>query len=666
MRKIHLLTLLLLPTFACGAPSPPAVVAPSSPASSPPPTPPPAVAEPTPVLSAAQKPPTLMVVARLNDFDKSFKSINRLFKLPASVRAPVDGQMQEGSVILSDSVDVAVALGPGSPDDVPSFLWAFSVPLKSVDDAVRWRQAEGDEVVATASGTYRVKAKSGGDLVCDVMPSVGEAPARGVCAYKTAALTLLGPWMARGLAAEPKQAEDISVRVTLAPLKNRYIRRLKAESDGMVRDARLSLSSVLNVKDPDLLDVPEVVERETFAFVGDARAFDTTFTIDPERPELRLTNSFETLGAKSWLTQVLGSATDNPSTPSEMFFRLPKDAVSGWWGHAADPALLTGIRSILHKSVATIFAMPFAHVSDSDKQAILAWLDGMPMLSGTGVRASGVLPYDKRPGKIISAQQAVDEAKTLFQTYLSWTISGQEGDPAPFVAWLKQTQDVLRRGIAALEKENTDVRAYAPTASFISNPPGYPKGSAALDVGINYTSKDIWELLPQNKKSLASGQDPPPPPSGPPAKGKVTLQIVVVPEGEGHFWWGLSANPAVLRSHISQVLKGAPASNQLASRTDLGTIKDHKGFGGFFSLGSILDMYKVFLDPKQVEQIASLPHKGQGALYVLGSRTGTSAPTFSIGLSAGKDMLEDLSAAIAIGMAGQTGPAAPPVLGPSP
>jgi hypothetical protein len=77
-------------------------------------------------------------------------------------------------------------------------------------------------------------------------------------------------------------------------------------------------------------------------------------------------------------------------------------------------------------------------------------------------------------------------------------------------------------------------------------------------------------------------------------------------------------------------------------------------------------MYKMFLDPKQIEQIAALPHKAQGALYVLGSKTATTAPTFSIGLSAGKDMLEDLSAAIASGMAGQMGPAAPPVLGPSP
>jgi hypothetical protein len=605
-----------------------------------------------------------MVVARLNNLDKSANSIDRLFKLSPSVRSMVDAEIKDSAVVLSSSLDVAVALGPGKPDEEPTFLWAFSVPLKSVDDAVRWRRAEGDEVVSTPSGTYRVKGK-GGDLVCDVVPSLGDTPARGICADKADSLALLGPWMARGLAAEPKQSEDMSVHISLAPIKNRYFRQLKAENDDLVREARLGLSNVLNVKDPDLLDAPEVIGRELLAFVSEARDIDSSFAIDPERPELRFTTSLETSAARSWLTQVLASATDDAATPPEMFYRLPKDAVSGWWGHAPNPSLFTGIRAILHKSVVAIFAMPFAHVSDGDKQAALAWLDGIPAMSGTWVRASGLLPHGKRPEKIVTAQQAVDEGKVLFQTYLSWGISGEEGDPSAFIAWLKQTQDALRRAIVAVEKDNAEVRAWAPTASFISNPPGYPKGSAALDVGVTFSSKDVWDLLPQNKKGLLSGQPAPSPPVGPQAKGKAALRIVVVPDGGGHFWWGLSADPVALRSHINQVLKGAPASGQLASRTDLDVIKDHKGFGGFFNLASILDVSKSFLDEKQIQTIAALPHKGEGAIYILGSRTGTGAPTFSVSLSAGKDMLEDLSAAAAA-IPVQPGVASPPLLGPLP
>jgi len=659
MRNVYLLAILPVTAFGCGGAPQAAAVAPSAPqqAAAPP------APEPGPALSPAHRPPTLMVVARLNDLDKSANSIDRLFKLSPSVRSMVDAEIKDSAVVLSSSLDVAVALGPGKPDEDPTFLWAFSVPLKSVDDAVRWRRGVGDEVVPTPAGTYRVKGK-GGDLLCDVVPSLGDTPARGICADKADSLALLGPWMARDLAAEPKQPEDLSVRITLAPIKNRYFRQLKAQNDDAVREARLGLST-LNVKDSDLLDAPGVIGRELLAFVAEARDIDSSFAIDPEKPELRFTTSFDTTAARSWITQVLESANDDPATPPDMFYRLPKDAVSGWWGHVADPSLFTGIRAILHKSVVAIFAMPFAHVSDGDKQAALAWLDGIPAVSGTWVHGSGLLPHDKRPEKIVTAQQAVDEAKFLFQSYLSWGISGGEGDPSAFIAWLKQTQDALRRGIAAVEKENAEVRTWAPTVTFIGNPPGYPKGSAALDMGVTFTSKDVWDLLPQNKTGLLSGQPAPSPPTGPQAKGKAALRIVVVPDGNGHFWWGVSADPVALRSHINQVLKGAPASGQLASRTDLDVIKDHKGFGGFFNLASLLDVSKSFLDQKQVEAIAALPHKGEGALYIVGSRTGTGAPTFSVSVSAGKDMLEDLSAAAA-GIPVQPGVAAPPLLGPLP
>jgi hypothetical protein len=661
MPNVRLLFLLLV-TAGCGG-APHATVVAASP-SSPLQVAPTAVVEPSPVFSQVPKPTTLIAVARLNDVDRSTKSIDQLFKLSTTVRSLIDAQIKDSPVILSGSLDVAVALGPGKDDEEPTFLWAFSIPLKSVEDAVRWRQAEGDDVVPTTAGAYRVKGKGGG-LVCDVMPSLGDAPARGVCADKVAAIALLAPWMTRGLSTEPKQPEDMSVRFTLAPLKNRYFRRLKAENDDAVREARSSLSNLLNVKDPDLLAAPEVIGRELLAFVGEARAFDSSFRIDPDAPEMRFTFSLETTATRSWLTQVLASATDNATTPPDMFYRLPKDSVSGWWGQAADPSLFTGIRAILHKSVVAIFAMPFAHVSAGDQQAALAWLDGIPAVSGTWVRASGVLPHGKRPEKIVTAQQAVDEAKVLFQTYLAWGISGEEGDPNAFIAWLKQTQDALRRGIAALEKQDADVRRWTPTATFIANVPGYPKGSAALDVGLTFSSKDVWDFLPQNKKSLLSGQDAPAAPTGPPAKGKVAVRILVVPDGDGHFWWGLSTDPAALQSHISQVLKGAPASHQLASRTDLDPIKYHKGFGGFFNLASVIDASKTLLDEKQVEVIEALPHKGQGAIYLLGSRTGTSAPTFSIAFSAGKDMLEDISAALA-GIPVQPGLVVPPVLGPLP
>ncbi len=660
MRYVNILASILVLASACGgAPPPPPAAAPSAPAAATPSSP---LSQVSLAPTNAQVPPTLMVVARLNDIDKSADSIDRVFKLQTSLRSLIGAEVKDSAVVLSGSLDIAVALGPGTPEEDPTFVWAFSVPLKSIDDAVHWRQAQGDDVVATPSGTYRVKGKGGG-LVCDIVPSLGDAAARGVCSDKTDTLAMLEPWMARGLPTEPKEPGDLTARISLAPLKNRYLHRLKTEGETAVRDARKELEGLLTVKDPDLLDAPEVIYRELMAFANDARAFDLGFGLDADRPELRFTTALEEQGTKSWLTHVLVSATEAPSTPPEMFYRLPKDATSAFWGHSADPALFTGLRAIVHKSAVAIFAMPFAHVPEADKQIALAWLDGIPTTSGNWVRASGILSHGKRPEKILTAQQAVDEAKVLFQTYLAWGISGEQGDAGPFIAWLKQTQDVLRVAITAAEKEDADMRKYAPTAIFVSNPAGYPKGSAALDIGFTFSSKDVWDILPQNSKILSPSGDTPQP-KGPPAVGKGAIRIVVVPEDNGHYWWGLSSDPAGLRAHMTQVLKGAPASAQLSSRTARARNKVPTGFGGFFNLGS-LDAYKMLLDQKQIDAINLLPHKGHGSLYVLGSRTGTNAPMVSMSVVAGKDMLEDLSAAAA-SIPAQSPGASPPLLGPLP
>jgi hypothetical protein len=415
-----------------------------------------------------------------------------------------------------------------------------------------------------------------------------------------------------------------------------------------------------------LLDAPRVISRELFAFGDDADAFETAFTIDPHKPELRLTTSLATRAQTSWITRVLANATDRPEGPPDRFYRLPKDSMSAWWGRAADPGQFAGMRRILHKGLSAFFSMPLPDVSSADKQAFLAWVDGLPAISGVWVGSSGLLPHAKGRDKILTAPQAVEEAKNLARTYLPWGIGGGDGDPAPFIAWMKLSEDAFNRGVAAIKrgsKKDGGVPGWLPTVKFVRDAPGYPKGSAALDIGIAFSSKDVWEFLPQNKRrELSPGNwGQPEHPKGPEAKGKVTLRVVVVPEDGGQYWWGYSTDLAELKSHVSRVLRNAPAAGQLSDRTDLEILKSHKGFGGFVSYSSFIDMFRnsdalAASDRKEIDDtINALPHKGRGAVYMLGSSTGGSAPIFSVDLVAGKDMFEDLSAAISLGMtAGKT------------
>jgi hypothetical protein len=600
------------------------------------------------------RPKTVFVIGRFDDFGKSIDALDAVLKLPTPLRSTIDEEMKRENTSLaqiSGPVDVAAALNPGSKGS--DVLWAASVPFKTMDDALHMAQATDAEVVPTAPGSYRTKQKKG-DARCDLTPSLGDSPVRAVCADNDEALKLLTPWMVRGLAVEPKKPVDLSIVLEWAPLKQRYLAGLKSEAAQAVTQARSSMHDFLKVTDAELLDAPEVLSRELFAFADDSEALELDFKVDAAAPELSLTGAMVERAKTSWFTQVLASASDHAEVPPEMFYRLPKDASDGWWGTSADPALLGGMRRVVHKLLSAVLSMPLAQISASDQQSFLAWWDAIPTFSGTWVGASGHPRFSATPGgKDLTAQQAIDSAKRWVATYLPWGVGGGQGDSAPFIAWMKVTETAVNRGVADIKKagQGSDV-AWLPTAKFTMDAPDYPKGSATLDFSVTVSSKDVWDMVPENEsRELTPGNwGRPEHPKGKQAKGTITLRIVVVPEEGGRYWVGYSTDQAALRSHLAMVRQGAPASGQLSSRTDLGLIKTHRGFGAFVDYGWFIDLVRNMAggaERKQVNDVISgLPHKGHGAFYVLGSSTGGDAPTFSVDFVAGKDLVEDVSAAV--------------------
>lgn len=662
MRRTHLFIAPFAMAVACGG-TPTTTTTPTATTATPPAS---GVVATNPAqdMSPVTKPKSVVLVARLNDLGKTIDSVDHLVKLPATLRSIVDGAMQkEGAefIQLNGSFDVAVALDSSTRGDEPEFLYVVSIPVKSIDDAVQKAEKHGEDVRPSSPGAYRIKIKDD-KTVCDLVPSAGDAPARAVCTDKSESLSELTPYMARGLAAEPKKTADLWVRVDFAPFKDKYIAMLKSKADGALGEVRNGMSRELGITDPDVLEAPGVIARELFAFADDADAVEGAFTIDDKAPSLQMTGSLQFRSKTSWVTQLVTTSADHPDAPPDMFFRLPKDATAGSWGHSADPAMFQGIRKVLHKGLGSVLAMPQLGkiMSDSDKQALVAWVDGLPSFSGSWVSASGMLPIKKGPEKNLTAQQAVDEAKNMARQYVPWAIGGGDGDPAAFINWLKLTEDALNRGVADVTKvagkDAAKKLGWLPVTKFTKDAPGYPKGSATLDVTVNFTSSDVWEFLPQNKyQDLGAGKfGRPPVPKGE-AKGSITLRIAVVPDEAGHYWWGYATDPEALKAHLNAVIKGAPASGQLSARTDLEPLKSHKGFGGFYSYGSILETVKnseafSASDRKDFESIVSqLPHKAQGSIYFLGSATDGGTPSVSIEIVAGKDAVEDLGAAVSLG-----------------
>lgn len=610
-----------------------------------------------PDLSPVSEPRNVVLLARANDPSKSIASIERLVKLSKPIRRLIDEAMSSEKaefVSLNGSFDLAVALDPASSDKDPKFLWAVSIPVTSVEATLDRARKDGDDVRSTTVGAYRLKDKS---TFCDVTPAPGDAPARVVCSDDEEALRELSAWLSRGVTTQPKKSADLWLRAEAAPLKEKYLPSLHAEADEGIAELMKEMRSAPVSLDPELLDVPNILAREAFALGDDTDSFEMAFTLDGSKPEVRTTMTLGFKSRTSWVTDLVARSAERPDPPPDMFFRLPKEAMTATWSRSADPSTFAGIRRVIHKSATTgLTLLPM--IGDADRQAFVGWIDAIPSFSGMWVSSSGGgAPSKPAPKGKLTAAQAIEQAKETAKQWIPWGVAGGEGDASAMIAWLKQTEVAYGRAFALLKKEAgknaAKDLALFPTMKIVSNVPGFPKGSVALDVDVKFSSKDVWELLPQNKfQEQPDGHwGSPEHPKGPEAHGNITLRILVVPEDAGHYWFGYAVDPDLLKKEMLAAQKGAPTSGTLASRSDLAILKGHRGFGGYLNYGTFLDpLRRASLsssDEKELEEaVAVMPHKGQSPLFLLGSGTPGSSPTVTIDIVAPKDFVEDVAAVV--------------------
>src|SRR5205085_1225888 len=94
---------------------------------------------------------------------------------------------------------------------LPEFLMAFSIPLRSLDDAKAAAEKDG-KLTQLRPGVYQIgKRRSGKDLTCNMAASLGDAPTRLVCGQRDRDLEALLPWMTRGMPTATVGTGDIHI-----------------------------------------------------------------------------------------------------------------------------------------------------------------------------------------------------------------------------------------------------------------------------------------------------------------------------------------------------------------------------------------------------------------------------------------------------------------------
>lgn len=668
LKKSGLVSLLLL--TAC--PSEPVATPPKEPTAEAPPR----VAAPEPELdmSPVPTPKSLVLVLRASRPKQTLDAAQKLGKLPFSIEEALKEASKGASPYfdLAESFDLAVGLDPMTAGfDDPRFFFAFSIPLQrgTYEGLLDLVEKEGDEVRKAGKGHYRIRSKG---MSCEVAAPDNVVP-RLVCGDTVAAYRELGPWMYRTLATQPKPASDLALRIDFGPMREEFLPTLRKELDEGLGDARSALDA-LQIRDPELLDAPSAAAKELTAFLEELDHMEASLSVDANKPDAVLKSELFFRGNQSWATKVLTVSSGPPAPAPDVFWRLPKDADVAFFGHSADPSLFTTVRRVGKKALAE--GLKFAQLEKADSDAIVALFDALPIAKGVWTVASGELATTTAAVKpeAFKPENAIAEMKNKTRGLTGWNLFASEGDIGQMTTFMKQSADVYARGVKIIKKKADDevarasgeskkwaqerrarMEARMPKLKFTANPPGLPKGSAALDLDIAFTSKDAWSLTHPTKDFGARPAHP-----AKEVKGNVVIRFLAVPDEGGRYVFGFSADGDALKEKILASLKSGKPELQLSSRTDLARLKAPLRAGGFASIGRIVRGFARFDDKDHdarevLEIMAMLPNKGMGPMFFTAGGAAGATPTLSSEALLDKAWVEDIGAIVGLAIQDRSG-----------
>lgn len=645
LRALAPILSVLLP--ACGASTPPP--APAAPPAPPPPPPTAMVpAEASPDLSPVAEPKNLVLVGRVKNVQASMRAIETALRLPMSLEQLVSKELGDPdleSVLKPDaSIDVSILLDPAAKE--PDFNVAFSLPLKSFDQARAIAERDG-KLTKVRPGVLRLGGVRGkADLVCNLAMSLGEAPARIVCSPRDRDLDALVPWMTRGLPQVAPPASDLHVEGKFAPIEEKFGPFLR-DNAGRVRGmAAAALAREFGVKDPAVADLAADLAQEGIATSAELDGFTFDASLDGKSPSASMKGSLKLRGTKSMLSRIFSMSSERAGAAPPLFLQLPKDATSGSFGFPVDQKIWTGARASLAKAMG---GLARSVLTDADAGAIEGVFAKLPLIdskvvvsaSGDGSPAKPHRMTKKTPAEVVAA------TRELVQSSVGWHVVGYEGKADELVAFLRETAATYNRKSIQdrLKKEMHGEASMLPAIRF----GGFGGGGSALTIDVPLDSKRSWYSVSAPDGTFADH------PAGKPATGTAQITLAVVADGP-RTWVLIGGDAAVLRKRLAEV-KAAKGDQTLATRDGLDLLKSAKVSSASFATlePAVRAVERTMRGVGKAEElrkvIDSLPNKGRTPLVALGTSTGGASPSMTVELQVQKGTFDDLAAMIVAAMA---------------
>ncbi len=641
----------------------------TAPPAAPPAVPPP----PTPALVAtsdasdATEPSYLVGIVRWKNPQATLDTINRWtgLKLPSATLAAELLDKGLADVLAFDApVDAVVALDPKANDFAP--ITAFSVGVRSLEEARRAAQAMGS-VTEVRPGEYKVSLHHGkrkGDKpFCILRAAVGVAPARVVCGGREREVNALSAYMARTLPTRSFGSSDLHVELHAPPAMQLYGTLL----NGLLRGGTIASRSKLEIGEPAFDRAVDAaasgVSEELIALAGDLDTLTIDASVAPDQANANV--ALRMKSQQSWTVGTMANQGTRAAPPPPMFWHLPANAATAGYQYQADTHRFDAIRHTLsdlldgwlaHEGVPLADRAPLTAVL-SDKNT-----SDSPWVNASGPFASSEQPPAKKvapPGDAVQA--AIDNA--------GWYLIGV-GAPNQVADSLKSVaaainrpkiQALARSKIASLAS-STDaaqvVKPAGPVLTMRSVPPPRElrKGSLDFELAI---ARDVLPGAPAVATTKSKAKPAPLTP--------LKLHVMVVPEA-GQTWIALGGDRAQLVKTLLGSVEGAPESGTLATRQDLGTLKNGKFVAGsFLTIESFLHSWINVIASRDEEtarkmqetrsMLSGAPNKGKTPLFITADVTPADGMTYAVHVDVPKGYIDDVIVLIAsISMSGLAHP----------
>ena len=643
-----------------------------------------------PDLSPVSEPGNVILVARIKNTKATLSAAERMARLPLSLDKLLQDQLREKGLdvfALDAGADLAVALDPASPDGEQKFLGAASIPVRDLEQARAAFATAGDDFQPLVPGVYRAQFvkkdsedakasppdddddKSAEDGVrneieeatpdltyCDLAASLGTAPARLVCSSTIDELNALRPWMTRGLSTQDLGPDDFYADLRVGPFRDRYLPMLRSQMPAAELLAKSYMERELDIHEPKLLDVPGQLMDEGVNIVNDVDHFTFTGRLDPDAMTMSFAGSASFRGTSAWLTRLYTTANAKAGPPPEIFWRTPKDAMSATYSRGADPKQFEGMREVVRLALDTL--LDRAKGSAASRSALNEFLAAAPVHDAPVVSASGTIgglriPNPREKKGTPKPADAVRDFQELTNKSLGWTLVGIDAPSSEYANWLRKSAtlyDRLYREAANHSDIGKEVRKakWIPKVRIRTNVQGYPRGTIALEATSSFDSKDIWAFS-NAAKSTEHAEHP----KGPAARGSITLQLVVMPDGPNRTWIGMSAQRDVLRDRMHAVLSSAPRDGTIESLAGLESLRTTPTTaGGFISYGKIMtdtleSLRKSMPELENVgidKVLAALPNGLHTPVLLLQTGTTGATPSAKMEFRVQRGTIEDIAA----------------------